>query len=151
MALGGREPYIHLTQEEEEIADLSQRYGCEVTVRYYYAIRHGKTLPPISSSISSNIGTEHTLTKRLPAPALGSDIDSVCSMSFSWEEKEKHKSLCEHDTSYLRQFVYHLLPELFEKMNYVKDYPKIEFHFFTDDDTHPINGWICEKSIVIKR
>jgi hypothetical protein len=126
------EPYIHLTrQEKDEIANLSRQCGCEV--KFYY------------ESVTSKNG------EALPAIGSNGRNDSKCTIYFSWKEEQQEKSLCTQDTSYLRQFALNLLPELLQKMRYVKDYPVILFIFYTDDDTHPVNGWICQKSISIKR
>jgi len=126
------EPYIHLTrQEKEELANLSRRYDCKIKLFYESVVsKDGEALPALDSN---------------------SNNDSTCSIYFSWKEEQRDKSLCRQDTSYLRQFALNLLPELFEKTRYVKDYPIILFNFSTDDDTNPINGCICEKDIIIKR
>lgn len=131
-ATSSGEPSIHLTrQEKEEIANLSRQCGCEV--KFYY------------ESVTSKNGEA--------LPAIGSDWrnDSKCTIYFSWKEEQKNKSLCRQDTSYLRQFALNLLPELLEKMRYVKEYPIILFIFSTDDDTNPINSSICHKAIIIKK
>ncbi|HTN36273.1 MAG TPA: hypothetical protein VL053_04310, partial [Arachidicoccus sp.] len=100
----GYKEYIHLTpQEQKKITELSQRYDCEVTVNYNYFIRNGKMVPRIDSSEFSKY-----------------------TISFEWEDKKSQNSICEKDTSYLRQFALNLLPELFKEMRYIKDFPAIE-------------------------